>query len=312
MGVNPSHFNGNFNLPVETVPWEDAVKYCNRLSNNAGLETCYNESTWECDFSKNGFRLPTEAEWQFAALGLIGNTFEERLYERRIYPWNGHTVRMHPDENRAHTGEMRANFVRGRGDYMGMAGDLNDNAAITAPVYSFWPNDYGLYCMAGNVNEWVADVYRPSSPQDVSDFRPYRGNVFQTLERDETGAILPKDRYGNLQKRDLDASDVKEYTQNYRQSDYRDFNDGDNNSGIYFRDEDTDSTSSASKAMYSQYQQDITSLINNRARVYKGGSWKDRGYWLSPGTRRFLDEQAAHSDLGFRCAMTRVGSPAGM
>ena len=90
---------------------------------------------------------------------------------------------------------------------MGMAGDLNDNAAITAPVYSYWPNDYGLYCMAGNVNEWVQDVYRPMSHQDVSDFRPFRGNVFQTLQRDETGAVVPKDRYGNLIERDLNAGD---------------------------------------------------------------------------------------------------------
>jgi len=258
------------------------------------------------------YRLPTEAEWEFAALGLIGNTFEERLWERRIYPWNGHTVRMHPDENRSHTGEMRANFVRGRGDYMGMAGDLNDNAAITAPVYAFWPNDYGLYCMAGNVNEWVQDVYRPLSHQDVSDFRPFRGNVFRTLERDETGAILPKDRYGNLQKRELGPGDIQEYTQNYRQADYRDFNDGDFNSSIYFRDEEPDSLTAKSTTMYSQFAQDPTSLVNNRARVFKGGSWKDRAYWLSPGARRFLDEQAARSDLGFRCAMTRVGSAAGM
>jgi sulfatase modifying factor 1 len=263
------------------------------------------------------YRLPTEAEWEFAALGLIGNTVDERLWERRIYPWNGHSVRMHPDENKSQTGRMRANFVRGRGDYMGMAGDLNDNAAITAPVYSFWPNDYGLYCMAGNVNEWVADVYRPLSHQDVSDFRPFRGNVFQTNARDETGAVLPKDRYGRIQKRDLDARDVKDYTQNYRQSDYRNFDDGDVNSSIYYMDRERDSLTSNATTMYSQYrseqgQDDITSLINNRARVYKGGSWKDRAYWLSPGSRRFLDEAAASNDLGFRCAMTRVGSPAGM
>ena len=53
-----------------------------------------------------------------------------------------------------------ANFKRGRGDNMGVAGNLNDNADITAPVRSYWPNDYGLYNMAGNVSEWVMDVYR--------------------------------------------------------------------------------------------------------------------------------------------------------
>ena len=163
---------------------------------------------------------------------------------------------------------------------------------------------------------WVADVYRPLSHQDVSDFRPFRGNVFQTMAMDETGSILPKDRYGKIQKRDLDARDVQDYTQNYRQSDYRNFGDGDINSSIYYLERDQDSIVSHATTMYSQYRseqdEDITSLINNRARVYKGGSWKDGAYWMSPGARRFLDEQAASNDLGFRCAMTKVGSPAGM
>ena len=252
------------------------------------------------------YKLPTEAEWEFAALGLIGNTFEELLWERRIYPWNGHHLR---NDSQKYLGQFRANFVRGNGDYMGMAGDLNDNAAITAPVYSFWPNDYGLYCMAGNVNEWVMDVYRPMSHEDVAGLDPFRGNVFKTVERDPTtGEVLPKDRYGNLQTRELGAEDVKEYTQNYRKADYNDVLDGDVTSSIYYTATSKDSTT----VMYSQYEKDITSLINNRARVYKGGSWKDRAYWLSPGTRRFLDEQGARDDLGFRCSMTRVGSAAGM
>jgi formylglycine-generating enzyme required for sulfatase activity len=163
--------------------------------------------------------------------------------------------------------------------------------------------------MAGNVNEWVQDVYRPLSFEDFSEFRPYRGNVFKTLERDPTtGEIVAKDKYGNLKYRELNADDVKEYTQNYRQADYRNYMDGDDNSSLYSMQTEVDSFIIQSQQMYSQYAQDITSLINNRARVYKGGSWKDRAYWLSPGARRFLDEEAATDDIGFRCAMTRVGS----
>ena len=53
-------------------------------------------------------------------------------------------------------------------------------------------------------------------------------------------------------------------------------------------------------------------MVNDKARVYKGGSWKDRAYWMSPGTRRFLDENQSTDDIGFRCAMVRVGSPVGL
>jgi formylglycine-generating enzyme required for sulfatase activity len=53
----------------------------------------------------------------------------------------------------------------------------------------------------------------------------------------------------------------------------------------------------------------MTSLINDKARVYKGGSFLDRAYWLSPGTRRFLDEEKSAIDIGFRCAMDKLGTP---
>ena len=60
------------------------------------------------------------------------------------------------------------------------------------------------------------------------------------------------------------------------------------------------------------YEFGAQSMINNKSRVYKGGSWKDRAYYLSPGARRFLDERQATDYIGFRCAMARVGSPVGL
>ncbi len=256
------------------------------------------------------YRLPSEAEWEFAALALLGNSFEERVYERRIYPWNGHNVRQDMKGSR---GEMRANFVRGRGDMMGVAGDLNDNASIPAPVDAYWPNDYGLYNMAGNVNEWVRDIYRPLSFEDFDEFNPFRGNVFKQLKKDEEGNVSEKDSLGRLQYVEIpEEQAIKRW--NYKKADYRNYRDGDYESSIVTSGDwnsGAKNQESGSSRMYKQEANDASSLITDNSRVYKGGSWRDRAYWMSPGTRRFLKETDARDDLGFRCAMTRVGSPAG-
>jgi sulfatase modifying factor 1 len=257
------------------------------------------------------YRLPTEAEWEFAAYALRGNTFEERIYERRIYPWDGHNVRNSASKYR---GLMMANFVRARGDLMGVAGSLNDNGSITVDVKSYWPNDYGLYCMAGNVNEWVLDVYRPLSFESVDEFNPFRGNVYTDLRRDANGQVVQKDRLGRLIVDTVKDADVAT-RYNYRKGDYRNYKDGDIQSALSSSNTwtEADDGTKGSQRMYSQDvpNTDYVTLINDNARVYKGGSWKDRAYWLNPSTRRFLDQESSRDDLGFRCAMIRVGSPSG-
>lgn len=256
------------------------------------------------------YRLPTEAEWEYAAYGLIGNTIEELIPDRKLYPWNGHAVR---NSNEKYIGQILANFKRGRGDNMGVAGKLNDNADITAPVYAYWPNDYGLYNMAGNVSEWVMDVYRPLSLEDNDDFRPFRGNVYQTQVLDEDGIIAEKDSLGHIQYRDVDPKlDNLQARRNYKQADNINHLDGHWESNIYYGEMTESPNLDKEDALKSMYQFGATTLVNDKARVYKGASWKDRAYWAVPGTRRYLTEDMSTDFIGFRCAMTRVGSPVGL
>jgi hypothetical protein len=386
------------------------------------------------------YRLPTEAEWEYAAYGLIGNSVEERVVERRLYPWNGHWVR-NPEAK--WQGDMLANFVRGRGDYMGVAGKLNDAADITAPVTSYWPNDYGLYNMGGNVSEWVMDVYRPLTSEDADEFRPFRGNVFKTKvlnaegildsKHEETiydidgmriyldsfrlsrrnadrltpeedslmgllievvdSAIVVKNSFrtsykykhnlvreneqlvqasiiirevfdaalvdfeanlqgdpkyeayqveiipilrvklsefvintpGNVKWREVTEEENLD-RRNYRKSDNISYLDGDiASSQIYNNNNEIDRVNSDQRwgdnIMYQNKFEGVnrhdnsstpTTLVSDRTRVFKGGSWRDRAYWMNPGTRRFLDERRSTATIGFRCAMDRVGSPIGL
>jgi gliding motility-associated lipoprotein GldJ len=243
------------------------------------------------------YRLPTEAEWEYAALALQGNlsaTGDENITDRRYFPWDGNTARY--QINNKEQGRILANFKRGAGDYMGMAGNLNDNASTTAPVRSFLPNDFGLYNMAGNVNEWCQDVYRPLTSQTLrdsenNDLNPLRGNQFEELVLDEEGKPIEKDSLGRLQ-RQMVEDDTLGLRENYRKGDVRNYLDGDDAESVNYG--------------YGEW-----SLISDRARVIKGGSWADRLYWLSPGTRRYKDQDKSDRTIGFRCAMIRVGGEAG-
>ncbi len=231
------------NYPVVGVSWVQATEYAknleqkdaNHFNTEAYLAGQYEDAIASGDEAKRAsredgfflpsYRLPTEAEWEFAALGLMENTEYERIQERKVYPWNGHYLRT---KEKKYYGSFVANFKRGRGDYMGVAGALNDGAAIPTEVGSYFPNDYGLYNMGGNVSEWVLDVYRPSTFQDMDDLEGFRGNVFTTVMTDEDGFILPKDSLGRIRYREITAEEA-EGRRNYRKANNVNYLDGDPN-----------------------------------------------------------------------------------
>ncbi|TDO20101.1 SUMF1/EgtB/PvdO family nonheme iron enzyme [Pedobacter duraquae] len=245
---------------------------------------------------KQPYRLPTEAEWEYAALGLIGNTEYENVNTNKIYPWNGLGLSSAKKSTR---GLILANFKRTKGDYMGVGGTLNDKGGLTVPVRSYQPNDFGLYNMAGNVNEWVSDVYREGTFEAADAFNPYRGNLYQNKQSlDPTSGKIAKDKYNNPIL--VAATSGKKQTWAEKQA-----------AAAAPAPATPASNSYADQRGYRDKQSELygeTTLVNDKSRVYKGGSWDDQALWLNPATRRFLNQDEATADIGFRCAMTMLGA----
>ncbi len=272
---------------------------------------------------KQAYRLPTEAEWEYAALALAGNTQFENINDGKVYPWNGLGVR---SPNKKTRGMILANFKRGQGDNAGVGGYLNDKADITAPVRSYPPNDFGLYNMAGNVSEWVKDTYRQTSFEEVEDFNPFRGNEYTNKRlADPSKGVYAKDKYGRpvrdpavsgkkMKYADLLAMQQKEVAAGNAPANTTAPNGATANpanetlskslAGKAYNPDQRGFADTVNTALYG-----TTTLVNDHSKVYKGGSWNDLAYWLNPATRRFMDEDEASAEVGFRCAMDLVGSP---
>ena len=291
------------------------------------------------------YRLPTESEWEYAALALVGDREYNTYRGKKKYPWSGEYTRS--DERRSE-GDQLANFKFGKGDYGGIAGWSDDGGDITVQVKSYPPNDFGVYDMAGNVAEWVADVYRPIIDDEANDFNYYRGNIYlknaigedgkaTILSPDElvydtlpNGKVMLKRLPGDLDKVSIDEEETF-LRQNFSESDNRNFRDGDKESSRLYAsynniDQDNANKRPETSAMYDapihpnvtvddegnlvrniDKSDRRTSLITDEVRVYKGGSWKDRAYWLDPAQRRYLPQYIATDYIGFRCAMSRLG-----
>jgi sulfatase modifying factor 1 len=133
------------NYPVVGVNWNQATVFCEWRSQllNAALAK-------QKKSSESSFRLPTEAEWEYAARG--GRS-------QSMFPWGNYYLR-----NKK--GCLLANFKPGRGNYP------EDGAFYTARADAYWPNDFGLYCMAGNVAEWTSSLYYEGAYNFQHDMNP--------------------------------------------------------------------------------------------------------------------------------------------
>ena len=285
------------------------------------------------------FRLPTEVEWEYAAKAIFENREYNNIRGRKKYAWAGKYTR---NRSKSQRGDQLANFKQGKGNYSGIAGWSSDGADIPNAVRSYPPNAFGLYDMSGNVAEWVSDVYRPLVDSEANDFNYFRGNIFtkKLIDQDGkvvivddsqveldtlvNGKVMPKALPGSFRYIPITKDDTY-MRRNYSFADNSDLNDGDQKSSKFFNLEEDQLAGSprmynspirpeserdslgnvVSKLEYDKKTR--RTLISNKTRVYKGGSWADREYWLDPAQRRYFPEYISTNYIGFRCATDKVG-----
>ena len=311
-----------------------------RNSRNSGKNSFQGRKIRQADgILQQKFRLPTEAEWEFAAKAIIENREYNIFRGRKKYAWDGKYTR---SKEKKYKGDQLANFKQGKGDYSGLPGWSSDGSDIPIRIKSYAPNAFGLYDMSGNVAEWVADVYRPIIDNKANDFNYFRGNIFtkkmineagevvivgdnNAVEYDTlpNGTIIPKQLPGAIKYIPITKSDAS-FRTNFSKADNTDVGNGDMGSTRFYKD--TKERFASRPSMYNSPQtpkitrntdtgSDVVkydskkrrTLISNQTRVYKGGSWVDREYWLDPAQRRYLPEYMATNFIGFRCVTDKLG-----
>ena len=313
---NTEQYKKNDSNVSEAIDSTKLLKSYQIKSNNTRIQNA-NRLTRSDDVQQ--FRLPSEAEWEFAALGLAGNR-EFNQYKGKEVTQN--TFREEKGRNR---GQYLDNFRQGRGDYSGISGFGNDGSAITNDVKKFPSNDYGVYGMLGNVSEWTADIYRPIIDDEANDFNYFRGNTFKKNIDDGNGGFVKYNEEnieydtlnnGRLVYKGLPGSYKKEITK-----DYGNHRDGDTKSTLQINNNEDINTSDMynspvrtfvvdqnGKVVLEKDASQRTSEISDEVRVVKGGSWRDPIYWLDAGQRRYMHQADATSWIGFRVAQDYKGS----
>ncbi|TMM29134.1 gliding motility lipoprotein GldJ [Polaribacter aestuariivivens] len=286
------------------------------------------------------FRLPTEAEWEFAAKANIENREYNNIRGRKKYAWDGKYTRA---KSKRFKGDQLANFKQGRGEYSGLSGWSSDGSDIPIRIKSYPPNAFGLYDMSGNVAEWVADVYRPIIDNEANDFNYFRGNLFTKKMINQNGEvvivggqagnivydtlpngnIIPEQLPGSIKYIPITKDDAT-FRTNFSKAENANIGDGDLNSSRFYEDNQDEFASRPSmynspkkptrvrdsltgRDIISTDDKSRTTLISDKTRVYKGGAWSDREYWLDPAQRRYLPEYMATNYIGFRCVTDKLG-----
>jgi hypothetical protein len=186
--------------------------------------------------------------------------------------------------------------------------------------------------MAGNVNEWVGDTFRQMSFDDFEDFNPFRGNQYTNKRMaDPAKGTYAKDKYGRPIKDPAKAGKKMKYEdfiamQQGGQAQPNALNGNGavaNNNAAAAKPTTAVPAGAKNPLAGKPYDPDFrgyadsvnntlygtTTLVSDHSKVYKGGSWNDMAFWLNPATRRYLNEDEASAEIGFRCAMTLVGAP---
>jgi len=292
------------------------------------------------------YRLPTETEWEYAATGLVSVRFFNNYRGRKKYPWDGQYTRSGKrktqgdqlanfkqgdgdyggiagwsDDGADITAEIKSYEPNDFGLY-DMSGNVAEWVAdVYRPIVDDEFNDFNYY--RGN-------VYTKNAIDENGKVKIVTADsiVYDTLS---TGKVIARNLPGEILQVPVDENETYLRTQ-FSTSDNRDFRDGDKASTRFYQsfgEQDDKADIDPNKRMYNSPNHRVgtldenegggvdreidkssvrTSMINNEVRVYKGGSWKDRDYWLDPAQRRYFPQDMATDYIGFRCAMSRVGS----